>query len=136
VNSQNDPANGQWRQIKTLSGGGSLPDVGLYCLSTFRYITGEEPTEVTGNVTRPPGDPRFREIEDIAQFTMRFPPGVFASAASGYSFHEDRSFRVHATDGRSDHHGSDRCIRRSRTDRQISAAVRLRTRHHTRALPE
>jgi predicted dehydrogenase len=68
--------------------------VGLYCLSTFRYITGEEPTEVTGNVTRPPGDPRFREIEDIAQFTMRFPPGVFASAASGYSFHEDRSFRT------------------------------------------
>ena len=98
VNSQNDAANGQWRQMKALSGGGSLPDVGLYCLNAFRYITGEEPVEVTGNVTRPAGDPRFREIEDIAHFTMRFPSGIFASATSGYSFHENRRFRVHATD--------------------------------------
>jgi len=99
VNGQNDAPNGQWRQIKALAGGGSLPDVGLYCLNAFRYITGEEPIEVTGQVTRPANDPRFREIEDISMFTLRFPSGVVANGTAAYSFHESRFLRVHAETG-------------------------------------
>ena len=98
VNGQNDAANGQWRQIKALAGGGSLPDVGIYCLNAFRYITGEEPVEVTGKLTRPKNDPRFKEIEDIATFTLEFPSGVLATGTSGYSFHEDRRLRCAATE--------------------------------------
>ena len=98
VNGQNDAANGQWRQIKALAGGGSLPDVGIYCLNAFRYITGEEPIEVTGRITQPKDDPRFREIEDVAAFTLRFPSGVLASGSSGYSFHESRQLRCMAAD--------------------------------------
>ena len=99
VNGQNDAANGQWRQIKALAGGGSLPDVGLYCLNAFRYITGEEPTLVTGQVTRPTDDPRFREVEDIALFTLRFPSGIIGQGSCGYSFHESRWLRVQAETG-------------------------------------
>ena len=99
VNGQNDAANGQWRQIKALAGGGSLPDVGLYCLNAFRYITGEEPVEVTARMTQPKDDPRFREIEDVAMFTLRFPSGIVASGTSAYSFHESRFLRVHAETG-------------------------------------
>ena len=98
VNGQNDAPNGQWRQIKALAGGGSLPDVGIYCLNAFRYITGEEPIEVTGRITQPKGDPRFREIEDIATFTLAFPSGVLASGSCGYSFHESRQLRCMAAD--------------------------------------
>jgi predicted dehydrogenase len=98
TNGQNDAPNGQWRQIKSLAGGGSLPDVGLYCLNAFRYITGEEPSEVTGQITQPRNDPRFREIEDICSFTLRFPSGVFATGNSGYSYHENRHLRVMAAD--------------------------------------
>ena len=98
VNGQNDAANGQWRQIKALAGGGSLPDVGIYCLNAFRYITGEEPSEVTAQTTQPKDDPRFREIEDVATFTLRFPSGVLASGSSGYSFHESRRIRCMAAD--------------------------------------
>ncbi len=97
VNGQND-VSGQWRQIKALAGGGSLPDVGIYCLNAFRYLTGEEPVEVTGRVTRPKDDPRFHEVEDIAVFTLLFPSGVIATGTSGYSFHEDRRLRCAATD--------------------------------------
>ncbi len=97
VNGQNDVA-GQWRQSKALAGGGSLPDVGVYCFNAFRYITGEEPVEVTGRVTQPRGDPRFREVEDLATFTLQFPSGVLATGTSGYSFHEDRRLRCAATD--------------------------------------
>ena len=99
VNGQNDDAVGQWRQIKALAGGGSLPDVGIYCFNAFRYITGEEPVEVTGKVTRPKDDPRFKEVEDIATFTLEFPSGVLASGTSGYSFHETRRLRCAAADG-------------------------------------
>ncbi len=94
VNGQNDANNGQWRQKLAMAGGGSLPDVGIYCLNAMRYITGEEPVEVTGRVTRPANDERFREIEDIAQFTLRFPSGVIANCASGYSFHQSGHLRV------------------------------------------
>lgn len=99
VNAQNDAPNGQWRQIKALAGGGSLPDVGLYCLNAFRYITGEEPIEVTGQITRPKDDARFREIEDLATFTLRFPSGVLAVGTSGYSLHESRRLRANASKG-------------------------------------
>ena len=98
VNGQNDIPNGQWRQIARMSGGGSLPDVGIYCLNAFRYLTGEEPYAVTGQITKPKGDPRFREVEDVCMFTLRFPSGVVASGVSGYSFHEYRQLRVTASD--------------------------------------
>ncbi len=99
INGQNDAANGQWRQIRAMAGGGSLPDVGLYCFNAFRYLTGEEPIEVTGALTQPKNDPRFREIEDVALFTLRFPSGIIATGSSGYSFHESRQLRVHAETG-------------------------------------
>ncbi len=96
VNGQNDAANGQWRQIKALAGGGSLPDVGLYCLNAFRYITGEEPVSVSARITRPKDDPRFRQIEDLATFTLEFPSGVVATGTSSYGFHENRQLRCMA----------------------------------------
>ena len=39
VNGQNDVP-GQWRQVKALAGGGSLPDVGIYCFNAARFLTG------------------------------------------------------------------------------------------------
>jgi predicted dehydrogenase len=99
VNGQNDAPNHQWRQIKALAGGGSLPDVGLYCINAFRYVTGEEPIAVTAQMTRPANDPRFREVEDVAMFTLRFPSGIVANATCAYSIHESRFLRVHAQTG-------------------------------------
>ncbi len=98
ANGQNDAANGQWRQIRAMAGGGSLPDVGLYCLSAFRYLTGEEPVEVTGQITQPKDDARFREVEDVCAFTLRFPSGILATGLSNYSAHENRALRVMAAD--------------------------------------
>jgi predicted dehydrogenase len=97
-NGQNNANDGQWRLIKALSGGGSLPDVGLYCLNAARFITGEEPVEITARTTQPTDDPRFREVEDICTFTLRFPSGVLATCGSGYSYHENRFLRLLATE--------------------------------------
>ena len=97
-NGQNNANNGQWRANKLMAGGGSLPDVGLYCLNAARFITGEEPVEVTARLTQPRDDPRFREVEDLCTFTLGFPSGVLASCSSGYSYHENRFLRLMATE--------------------------------------
>jgi predicted dehydrogenase len=97
-NGQNNADNRQWRMIRAMSGGGSLPDVGVYCLNAARFITGEEPIEITARTTQPKNDPRFREVEDLCAFTLRFPSGVLATCSSGYSYHENRFLRVMGTE--------------------------------------
>ncbi len=97
-NGQDNADNGQWRLNRAMAGGGSLPDVGLYCLNAARFITGEEPVEISARITQPKDDPRFREVEDVCAFTLRFPSGVLASCTSGYSYHENRFLRLMATE--------------------------------------
>ena len=94
INTQNQGDPSQWRQIRKLAGGGSLPDVGLYCLNTARALLGEEPVAVSAAIHSPQNDQRFREVESNVAFTLRFPSGVIANCASSYSLHEHRNFRV------------------------------------------
>ena len=54
INGQDNAANGQWRLDRAMAGGGSLPDVGIYCLNAARYLTGREPIEIRAQLT-PPG---------------------------------------------------------------------------------
>ena len=99
INTQNQGDPTQWRQVKRLSGGGSLPDVGLYCLNTVRALLGEEPVEVYASIHSPPDDPRFAEVESNVSFTLRFPSGAIANCASSYSAHEHRNLRVLGPNG-------------------------------------
>ena len=98
VNTQDQGNPDQWRQFRSQAGGGSLPDIGLYCLSAARYLTGEEPVEITAQLTQPKDDPRFREVEDTCAFTLRFPSGIVAQCASCYSAYESRHLRIMAAD--------------------------------------
>jgi predicted dehydrogenase len=88
----------QWRFKKSLAGGGSLPDVGLYCLNGSRALLGEEPVEITAQIQTPPNDPRFREVEDVVDFTLHFPSGAVAGCTSSYSAHQLRSLTVAGSD--------------------------------------
>ena len=98
INGQNNADNGQWRHDLAMAGGGSLPDVGLYCLNAARYVTGEEPIEITASVTRPKNDARFSQVEDICAFTLHFPSGTVANCSSAYSMHESRWLRAQMPD--------------------------------------
>ncbi len=90
VNTQNMAAPTQWRFDKALAGGGALPDIGLYCLNGVRFLTGEEPLEVFARTYSTPNDPRFREVEEMVSFTLRFPSGLVANCAASYGLHENR----------------------------------------------
>ena len=99
MNCQNQAHDQQWRHKKALAGGGSLPDVGLYCLNTTRFLLGEEPTEVSAQIYSTPGDDRFKEVEENVSFTLRFPSGVIAQCMSGYGSFNNKSYAVHAETG-------------------------------------
>lgn len=98
-NGQNSDNPKHWRFDKALAGGGSLPDIGLYCLNTIRYILGEEPTEVMGYIHNTPNDPRFTEVEEQVNWMMKFPSGVQTSCATGYAHHEDKNYKILADTG-------------------------------------
>jgi predicted dehydrogenase len=74
--------------------GGPLSDVGIYCVNATRYITGENPVEVSAMQFRPGDDPRFAEVPDRMVFQMRFPSGVLASCSCGFSSGVGRRYRV------------------------------------------
>ncbi len=94
TNAQNQGAPNQWRQKLAMAGGGCLPDVGIYCLNAARFLSGEEPGEVTAFTYQPKADPRFREVEETCAFTMRFPSGFIASCSSGYGAHRSQFMRL------------------------------------------
>ncbi len=98
-NNQNIPDPKVWRLNKKLAGGGCLPDIGIYCLNTIRFITGEEPYEVYANTYSTPGDPRWKEVEESITWQMKFPSGILATCTSSYGVFESRNYRVFAEDG-------------------------------------
>jgi len=97
VQNQGDPD--QWRQKKALAGGGSLFDIGLYCLNTTRWLTGEEPVEVFAQMNSTPNDPRFRDVEENVSWQMRFPSGILASNSCSYGAHKNNRYCVNAESG-------------------------------------
>ncbi len=53
-------------------GGGTLFDIGVYCINAARYLFHNEPIEVVG-LTANNGEKRFAEIEEMTSAVMRFP---------------------------------------------------------------
>ncbi len=84
---QGDP--NKWRLKRALSGGGSLMDMGIYSLQAARYMTGEEPIAVTARESTDRRDPRFREVEDVIEWTLEFPSGAIAGCQSMYSANQN-----------------------------------------------
>jgi predicted dehydrogenase len=99
ANTQRQGTPDQWRLKRALAGGGALPDIGIYCLNTVRFITGEEPEEVRAVMYSTPNDPRFAEVEESVMFQLRFPSGILASNVCSYDAFNDKRYRVHATEG-------------------------------------
>ena len=96
VNVQTVNENGaeQWRHKRAMAGGGSLPDIGLYCLNTARFLTGEEPVEIFASLYSPPDDPRYAEVEETVSFTLRFPSNFIANCITSYGARDDKYQRL------------------------------------------
>jgi glucose-fructose oxidoreductase len=88
----------QWRLKRALAGGGSLMDIGIYSIQALRYGSGEEPTSVTAHENTDRSDPRFREVEDLLDWTFTFPSGALGHGVSSYSSNHQH-LRLTGTEG-------------------------------------
>jgi predicted dehydrogenase len=98
-NSQSTANVNHWRHNKALAGGGALPDIGLYCLNTTRFVLDQEPVEVFAYQYSTPGNPLFKEVEELVSWQMRFSTGIIAGCATDYDVHESRRYRVNCETG-------------------------------------
>jgi predicted dehydrogenase len=64
-------------------GGGTLFDIGIYCINAARYLFRDEPIEVVG-LTANNGEKRFAEIEEMTGAIMRFPQERLAIFTSSF----------------------------------------------------
>lgn len=88
----------QWRLNRALSGGGPLMDVGIYALQAARYLSGEEPVQVTAMQVN--NDPvKYKDIEESISWELKFRGGVIASCNTSYNFNGFDRFRVFADRG-------------------------------------
>lgn len=101
TNYQNQGHNDQWRFRLAPAGGGSLPDIGIYCFNAARYLTGEEPIEVSNAMLySTPGDVRFKEVEESAYWTFKFPSGIIAQMSCSYGAHQTKACQIVGEKGR------------------------------------
>lgn len=95
INAQLEDDPDVWRLKRDLAGGGALPDIGLYCLNTVRFLLAEEPDEVFAHQFSTPDDPRFLEVEESVAWTMRFPSGTLATCVTSYNAARANRIGVH-----------------------------------------
>ena len=64
----------------------------------LRYLTGNEPVEVSAMKHQPHDDPRFREVAESISFILRF-DGVQAHCSCSFGTGENRFYSVECADG-------------------------------------
>ena len=79
-------------------GGGTLYDIGIYCINAARYLFRAEPIEVAAFSARGK-DPRFREVEEEVSAVMRFPQDRLASFTCSFGAADVSAYEVIGTKG-------------------------------------
>src|ERR1700751_363415 len=93
-----DPAKIRWQLDRRLAGGGSLMDIGIYCVNTMRWLAGTLPTDATAHAWT--DDPtRFREVADSIAFRLTHPGGLVCQGTSSYSARAASFVQVHGDKG-------------------------------------
>jgi predicted dehydrogenase len=87
-----------WQLNQKLAGGGSLMDIGIYCVNTMRWVAGSSPIDATAY--RWTDDPkRFSEVEDSIAFRLTHPDGLVCQGTSSYSSMAASFLQVHGDQG-------------------------------------
>jgi predicted dehydrogenase len=83
-----------WQLNQRLAGGGSLMDIGIYCVNTMRWVAGSAPLDATAyRWTDAPE--RFSAVEDSIAFRLTHPEGLVCQGTSSYSSMAASFLQVH-----------------------------------------
>ena len=96
-NDVKDPDNIRLGPIE--KGGGTLYDIGIYCLNAARYLFRAEPEEVVA-ISASGGDPRFSESDEMTSAILKFPGERLATFTSSFGAASSHFYDVYGTKGR------------------------------------
>lgn len=85
-------------RLKRKRGGGTLYDIGIYCLNAARYVFRAEPVEVAA-MSASSDDPRFREVDEMSAVTLRFPGARLATFITSFGASDTDYFEIVGTKG-------------------------------------
>ena len=79
-------------------GGGTLYDIGIYCINAARYVFRDEPHEVIAFASEGK-EQRFREVEESISAMLRFPKDKLASFTCSFGASDVSAYEVVGTEG-------------------------------------
>lgn len=79
-------------------GGGTLDDMGVYCINAARYLFQDEPIEVFA-VNASSGEQRFSEVAEMTSAILRFPQERLATFTSSFGSASVLNYQVVGTKG-------------------------------------
>lgn len=85
-------------RLKQELGGGTVYDLGIYCINAARYLFRSEPLEVTAYASRG-NEPRFAEVDEMTTAILRFPGDRLATFTSSFGASDVSAFRIVGTEG-------------------------------------
>jgi len=85
-------------RLRRETGGGTLYDIGIYCINAARYLFRDEPHEglafsVSGS------DPRFTEVDETTSAVLRFGDDRLASFTVGFGSADVSEYRIVGAEG-------------------------------------
>ncbi len=85
-------------RTRRATGGGTLYDIGVYCINAARYLFRDEPTEVFASSIRGL-DARSKEVDAITSAILRFPKNRVATFTTSFASSDMASYTVLGTKG-------------------------------------
>jgi predicted dehydrogenase len=85
-------------RVKPEHGGGSLYDIGVYCINAARYIFQGEPVDVFA-VSASSSDQRFKDVDEMTSAILRFPNDRLAAFTSSFGAADVDAYQVAGTKG-------------------------------------
>lgn len=85
-------------RVRKVVGGGTLDDIGIYCINAARYLFQDEPIEVFA-VAATKGEARFSEVEEMTSAILRFPNERLASFTCSFGAAKVSTYQVVGTEG-------------------------------------
>jgi predicted dehydrogenase len=85
-------------RVKKQVGGGTLEDIGIYCINAARYLFQSEPIEAFAT-SASNGEERFSEVAEMTTAILRFPSDRLATFTSSFGAAKVSTYQVVGTKG-------------------------------------
>jgi predicted dehydrogenase len=83
-------------RLRQETGGGTLYDIGIYCINAARYLFRSDPIEVFA-FSASTGEPRFREVDEMTSVVMRYPDERLATFTVSFGAADVSSYQLVGT---------------------------------------